>query len=89
MRPSQEKRNKESTHGGKEGIVLVDMLVLVNICVSCGFKEEFLFMGKVVFIGLETGSQQNSIFRSLFKICNTGEERLVLIVHVRVLKFNY
>ena len=34
MQPSQAKRNKESSLGGKEGIVLVDMLILVNICVS-------------------------------------------------------
>lgn len=40
--------SRESSHGGQECIVLVDVLILVNICISAGFKEKFLLMNKMV-----------------------------------------
>lgn len=40
--------SRESSHGGQECIVLVDVLILVFICVSVGFKEKFLLVNKMV-----------------------------------------
>merc|ERR1719431_1227292 len=75
-------RGRQTSHSCKEGIVFVDMLVLVSIRISAGSHEEFLLMNKMVFIRLETRCQQISIFWGNLQICDTGEKRLVFVVHV-------
>merc|ERR1719431_998265 len=75
-------RCRQTSHSCKEGIVFVDMLVLVSIRISAGSHEQFLLMNKVVFIRLKTRCQQISIFWGNLQICDTGEKRLVYVVHV-------
>merc|ERR1719431_1590124 len=75
-------RGRQTSHSCKEGIVFGDMLVLVSIRISAGSHEEFLLMNKMVFIRLETRCQQISIFWGNLQICDTGEKRLVFVVHV-------
>lgn len=65
--------SSESSHGGQESIVLVDVLILVCIGVCVGCSEQSLLMLKVVFIRLKTRRQQTGIFRSFLEISNAGE----------------
>merc|ERR1719193_187363 len=58
------------------------MLVLVSIRIGARCHEQFLLVNKMVFICLETGCQQISIFGGNLEICDTGEKRLVFVVHV-------
>merc|ERR1719244_2599536 len=43
-------RSRQTSHGCKEGIVFVDMLVLISIRICVGCHEQFLLVNKMVFI---------------------------------------
>merc|ERR1719309_220884 len=67
-----------------EWIAFIDVLVLVSIRVSVGCTEQFLFMNEMINVRLKARCEEISITGILLKISNTGEQRFVLIVHIRV-----
>ena len=84
--PFSAHRSRETSHGCKESIVFIDVLVLVSIRVSVGCTEQFLFMNEMINVRLKARCEETSITGILLKISNTGEQRFVFIVHIRVLK---
>ena len=69
--PSLSHGDCQPSHGGKESIVLVNMLVLLFIRVGSRLREQLLLMIEMVHIALHAGLNKSSIIRIIFNISDT------------------
>ena len=86
VNPGRRNWGLQASHCGKEGIVLVDVLIKFFSWVKAGLLKETFLMNKVVFITLQTAGKEGIIISVGFQVFHTFKQGLVLIVHVRVLK---
>ena len=66
--------------------MLVDVLVGLLSWVKGRLLEKALLMDKVIFIFLQAGGKEDIVITVGLQLFKTSKQRLVLIVHVRILK---